>query len=108
MQVIGHCRLSDLRSRRDIQIVRRNRPRAGAQGGIMTPHALVTAIVTTAFGFALIISSVAGSTSGATGQEIRPLGTAAKILVQPYHCVKYGNEMAMRSLTWNGPCEIAL
>jgi hypothetical protein len=78
----------------------------------MTPGALVTAIVTTAFGFTLIIGSVAGSASAAFGQESLPLAAIATnrhaIELQAYHAVAAGDEAVKSLAAWNDPCEIAL
>ena len=76
----------------------------------MTPRALVTAIVTTAFGFALIISSVAGSTIGVSDQTHRSLSAMASdaIHVQPYHAVAVEKDASSSLASWNVPCEISL
>ena len=75
----------------------------------MTPRALVTAIATTAFGFALIISSVAGSTFTAGGQASEAFGTLTRhaIHLQPYALVP-DKDASPQSAAWNDPCEIAL
>jgi hypothetical protein len=75
----------------------------------MTPRALVTAIATTAFGFALIISSVAGSTFTAGAQESDPLGAIARhtIHVQPYQALA-DKDASPQCAAWNAPCEMAL
>jgi hypothetical protein len=73
----------------------------------MTPRALVTAIATTAFGFALIISSVAGSAFTAGAQERDSLGAVARhtIYVQPFEADK---DASPPCAAWNAPCEIPL
>ena len=75
----------------------------------MTPRALVTAIVTTAFGFALIISSVAGSTSATGEQTSEAFGNVTRhtISMQPY-ALTADQDASPRCADWNAPCEIAL
>jgi hypothetical protein len=74
----------------------------------MTPRALVTAIATTAFGFALIISSVAGSTTGAETSRSLSAMAGNAIHIQPYHALAADNDASSRLAAWNDPCEIAL
>lgn len=76
----------------------------------MTPRSLMTAIATTAIGFVLIISSVAGSTLGASAQPGQSLTaiSSQNIHLQPYHTLATDGETSSRLLAWNGPCEIAL
>ena len=72
----------------------------------MTPRALVTAIVTTAFGFALIIGSVAGSTSATGGQASAAFGNMHH---HAMHMQLAADEDApSQCVAWNDPCENAL
>jgi hypothetical protein len=72
----------------------------------MTPRALVTAIVTTAFGFALIISSVAGSTSATGGQASAAFGYVNR---HAMHVQLAADEDASsQCAAWNDPCENVL
>jgi hypothetical protein len=74
----------------------------------MTPRALVTAIATTAFGFALIISSVAGNTSaGEQASEAFDTMTRHTIYTQPY-AITVDKDASPQCEAWNAPCEIAL
>jgi hypothetical protein len=75
----------------------------------MTPRALVTAIATTAFGFALIIGSVAWSTSSATGQASEALGhmTRRAVHMQPYGLAP-DKPAPFQCAAWNDPCEVSL
>jgi len=77
----------------------------------MNPRALVTAIVTTAFGFALIISSVAGSTFTAVAQKSDSLGAITRHTIyytQPHQTLASDKDASPQCVVWNDPCEIAL
>jgi hypothetical protein len=71
----------------------------------------VTAIVTTAFGFALIISSVAGSTFTSGAQKSDSLGAITGHTVyytQPYQTLAADKDASPQCVAWNDPCEIEL
>lgn len=75
----------------------------------MTPRALVTAIVTTAFGFALIISSVAGSTSATGEQTSEAFGNVTRhTIYMQSDALTADTDVSPQCADWNAPCEIAL